>query len=151
MKLQGKRIACLVHEDFEDLELWYPVIRCREEGATVDLVGEKAGAVYHGVDATELLNREIHDTVKVIVVLVGSGDPNSAKFFRKRLTATSTYGDQEEADSVSFQAALDLIASRQIDVSPLLSHIYPVDEINTAFEVANEPTDAGALKVSLSF
>jgi len=48
MRLKGQRIACLVADEFEDLELWYPVIRCREEGAVVDLVGEKKGAVYTG-------------------------------------------------------------------------------------------------------
>ncbi len=74
-----------------------------------------------------------------------------AKFFRKRLTASSTYGAQDEGDAVSFQAALDLIAGRHIDVSPLLSHIYPVEEIQTAFRVANDPVPAGALKVSVSF
>ena len=39
MKLAGKRVACLVEEDFEDLELWVPVMRLREEGAIVTLVG----------------------------------------------------------------------------------------------------------------
>ena len=48
MRLKGQRIACLVADEFEDLELWYPVIRCREEGAVVELVGEKKGATYTG-------------------------------------------------------------------------------------------------------
>lgn len=74
-----------------------------------------------------------------------------AKFFRKRLSASSTYGAQDEGDAVSFQTALDLIAGGQIDVSPLLSHIYPVEEIQTAFQVANDPVPDGALKVSVSF
>ncbi len=74
-----------------------------------------------------------------------------AKFFRKRLTASSTYGAQDEGDAVSFQTALDLISGGQIDVSPLLSHIYPVEEIGTAFDVANDPVADGALKVSVSF
>jgi protease I len=39
MKLQGKRVACLVGDDYEDLEVWYPVLRLQEEGATVDLIG----------------------------------------------------------------------------------------------------------------
>lgn len=42
------KILSLIHEDFEDLELWYPVLRCREAGFTVHLVGEKQGHVYHG-------------------------------------------------------------------------------------------------------
>ncbi|WP_079525436.1 type 1 glutamine amidotransferase domain-containing protein [Halobacillus hunanensis] len=48
MRLQGKKVIQLVSKDFEDLELWYPLLRLQEEGATVHLVGEKAGEVYSG-------------------------------------------------------------------------------------------------------
>lgn len=44
----SKRILALIGEDFEDLELTYPVLRLREEGCQVDIVGEKAHHVYHG-------------------------------------------------------------------------------------------------------
>jgi len=74
-----------------------------------------------------------------------------AKFFRKKLTASSTYGAQDEGDAVSFRTALDLIAGGHIDVSPLLSHVYPIEQIDTAFAVANDPVPAGALKVSVTF
>ncbi|MFZ5816247.1 MAG: type 1 glutamine amidotransferase domain-containing protein [Bacillota bacterium] len=43
MKLQRKRVACLVGEDYEDLEVWYPVLRLQEEGATVELIGLEPG------------------------------------------------------------------------------------------------------------
>ena len=33
MTLQGKNVICLLDDEFEDLELWYPVYRVREEGA----------------------------------------------------------------------------------------------------------------------
>jgi len=39
MQLQGKRIAILAEDLYEDLELWYPVLRFREAGAEVTLVG----------------------------------------------------------------------------------------------------------------
>jgi protease I len=39
MKLQGKRIAFFVEDGFEDLEFWVPVMRLREEGAEVVIVG----------------------------------------------------------------------------------------------------------------
>ena len=42
-----KRVLQLVSEDFEDLELWCPVMRFREAGAQVDLAAEKPG-IYHG-------------------------------------------------------------------------------------------------------
>jgi protease I len=42
MKLKGKNIAVFVANFFEDLELWYPVIRMREEGANVVIIGPEA-------------------------------------------------------------------------------------------------------------
>jgi protease I len=55
MELTRCKVINLVHEEFEDLELWYPMLRLREEGITVHLVGEIKGASYrgkHGVPAT---------------------------------------------------------------------------------------------------
>lgn len=43
-----RRVICLLDKDFEDLELWYPILRLREEGVEVRLVGEKAGTTYIG-------------------------------------------------------------------------------------------------------
>ncbi|HEY8347982.1 MAG TPA: type 1 glutamine amidotransferase domain-containing protein [Symbiobacteriaceae bacterium] len=48
MTLAGKRIACLIGDDYEDLEVWYPVLRLQEEGAEVDLIGLEARAPYRG-------------------------------------------------------------------------------------------------------
>lgn len=48
MRLENRKIIALVDTDFEDLELWYPVHRLREEGAQVDLVGEEAKKTYIG-------------------------------------------------------------------------------------------------------
>lgn len=52
--IQGKRIAVLVEKLYEDLELWYPVLRFREAGALVTIVGPQAGESYpskHGYPA----------------------------------------------------------------------------------------------------
>ncbi|MCD1257950.1 type 1 glutamine amidotransferase [Paenibacillus athensensis] len=48
MELAGKQVLAFVDEEFEDLEMWYPVLRLREAGATVHIVGPKAATVYHG-------------------------------------------------------------------------------------------------------
>ncbi|MGP4062651.1 type 1 glutamine amidotransferase domain-containing protein [Halobacillus litoralis] len=55
MRLENKKVIALVSKDFEDLELWYPLLRLQEEGAVVHLVGEEAGVEYpgkYGVPAT---------------------------------------------------------------------------------------------------
>lgn len=41
MRLKGKKVIALVEDDFEDLELWYPVLRLREEGTVVHLAGKE--------------------------------------------------------------------------------------------------------------
>jgi protease I len=48
MSLQGKRVAILVEEEFEDRELTGPLDRLRSEGATVTIVGPVKGASYRG-------------------------------------------------------------------------------------------------------
>ncbi|MEX2355937.1 MAG: type 1 glutamine amidotransferase domain-containing protein [Thermaerobacterales bacterium] len=44
--LKGKRVAVLAEDIYENLELWYPVLRLREAGAEVTIVGPEAGRVY---------------------------------------------------------------------------------------------------------
>jgi protease I len=46
--MKNKKIIALISQDFEDLELMYPVLRLREEGVTVHVVGEEAGKKYLG-------------------------------------------------------------------------------------------------------
>ncbi len=48
MRLTGKKIIALVDHEFEDLELWYPVLRLQEEGAVVHFVGPQANETYKG-------------------------------------------------------------------------------------------------------
>jgi L-iditol 2-dehydrogenase len=71
-------------------------------------------------------------------------------FFRRRLTAYSTFGAQGEPGLDSFRHAVRLITSGAIDVSPLLSHLLPVEKVEDAFQMAHDRTD-GALKVSIQF
>ena len=46
MDLKGTRVAVLVEQKYEELEVWYPVYRLREAGCEVVLVGPEAGKTY---------------------------------------------------------------------------------------------------------
>lgn len=46
VNLEGVRVAILAEDLYEELELWYPLLRLREAGAEVRVVGPKAGEVY---------------------------------------------------------------------------------------------------------
>ncbi|TVR72940.1 MAG: type 1 glutamine amidotransferase [Spirochaetaceae bacterium] len=41
-------VASLIHDDFEDLEFWYPAMRLQEAGHTIHVLGERAGVTWHG-------------------------------------------------------------------------------------------------------
>lgn len=46
MKLDNARIAVLAENQYQELELWYPVLRFREAGAAVTIVGPATDQVY---------------------------------------------------------------------------------------------------------
>lgn len=46
MELKGKRIAILVDQLYQEMEVWYPLYRLREAGAEVVMVAAKAQETY---------------------------------------------------------------------------------------------------------
>jgi len=60
MELKGKHVAVLAEDLYEDLELWYPVLRLREAGAKVTIVGGggERYASKHGYPVTPDANAE---------------------------------------------------------------------------------------------
>ena len=47
-RLSGKRVAIFAEDLYEDLELWYPLLRLKEEGAEVVVVGPGHAIEHHG-------------------------------------------------------------------------------------------------------
>src|SRR5204862_149740 len=45
-ELKGKRAAVLVEQQYQEMEVWYPVYRLKEAGCQVTLVGPEAGKTY---------------------------------------------------------------------------------------------------------
>jgi protease I len=59
MRLSGKRIGVFVEEGFEDLEFWVTVMRLREEGAQVRVLGSDRSKTWTGKNG---LKATCHDS-----------------------------------------------------------------------------------------
>lgn len=53
MKLTGKRVAYFIEEGFEDLEFYVPMMRLKEEGAKVTVIGTGRAERFHGKHCLE--------------------------------------------------------------------------------------------------
>lgn len=80
MAIEGKRVAVLVEKLYEDLELWYPVLRLREAGCAVTIVGPKAGETYaskHGYPAkSEASAAEVKASDFDAIIIPGGYSPD---------------------------------------------------------------------------
>jgi len=78
--LSSKRVAVLVERFYEDLELWYPVMRLREAGCTVHIIGPKAGETYaskHGYPCkSEFAAAEVKADHYDAVIIPGGYSPD---------------------------------------------------------------------------
>jgi protease I len=71
-----KNVICLLDDEFEDLELWYPVYRAREEGAEVRFAAPEKGRKYigkYGVPAVSDLSYDELDASAADGLLVPGG------------------------------------------------------------------------------
>ena len=71
-------------------------------------------------------------------------------FFRKRLEMHADFGAQDVPGLPAFQIAVDYITRGDIDMEPFVTHQFPIEKVQEAFDLAKSPTD-GALKVSITF
>ncbi len=92
MLLQGKKVIQIVSDDFEDLELWYPVLRLREEGAEVHIVGEEANVKYvgkYGVPIeSEFAFRDINPDDYDALLVPGGWSPDKLRRYEEVLHMT---------------------------------------------------------------
>ena len=93
------KILQLVSNDFEDLELWCPVMRLREEGIQVDLVAEKKGEY----------------TGKYGVLVPGGWAPDKLRRFPKVLEIVKSMNDEGKLVGEICHAGWVLISAGILD------------------------------------
>jgi protease I len=64
MELKGKKIAILVDNMYQEMELWYPYFRLQEAGAEVVAVGANAGETYTSKLGYPVKSQKSYDEVR---------------------------------------------------------------------------------------
>ncbi|MFL2124419.1 type 1 glutamine amidotransferase domain-containing protein [Marinilactibacillus psychrotolerans] len=65
MNLKGAKVLTIVSSEFDDLELWYPIIRLREANADIDIAAEKGNYEYFGKSGVSVYSDISFDEVNI--------------------------------------------------------------------------------------
>lgn len=88
------KIVSLIHDDFEDLELWYPILRVQEAGYAVDIVGERANHTYIGKYGVPAVSHLSYSEVRVVeyegLLIPGGWAPDKIRRFPEALDIVRT-------------------------------------------------------------
>ena len=97
-ELQGQRAAVLVEQQYQEMEVWYPVYRLREAGCQVTLVGPEAGQTYPsklGYPAkSDKAARDVSANDFDILVIPGGFAPDYLRRHDSILKLVSTMAEQ---------------------------------------------------------
>jgi protease I len=116
MNLIGKKVLVFVDEEFEDLEMWYPVLRMREEGMKVDLVGPQANTVYHGKYGVPITSDYAFDDVQcsdyIGLYVVGGWAPDKLRRYPAVLRLTEQFHKEQKPIGQICHAGWVLISAK---------------------------------------
>jgi protease I len=144
MKLTGKKVLSFVHHEFEDLELWYPILRLREEGATVHLAGEEANAKYigkYGVPAeSDFAYGDITPEQYDAILVPGGWAPDKIRRFPEVLNIVQQMDDRKKPIGQICHAGWVLVSAgilkgRKVTSTPGIKD----DMVNAGAEWLDEP------------
>ena len=117
--LQGLRAVCLVHNDFEDLELWYPIYRLQEAGVEIFLAGESGGARYtgkYGVPAVaDIGYDDLHSADYDCLLVPGGWAPDKIRRFPEVLAFVRAMDAAEKPIGQICHAGWVLISARILE------------------------------------
>jgi protease I len=144
MKLQGKKVIQLVSDDFEDLELWYPVLRLREEGAAVHIVGEEANKKYIGKYGVPIESDIAFSEVTIddydAILVPGGWSPDKLRRYEEVLQMVRVMNEKQKPIGQICHAgwvliSADILKGRKVTSTPGIKD----DMTNAGAKWVNEP------------
>ncbi|WP_040983438.1 type 1 glutamine amidotransferase domain-containing protein [Oceanobacillus jeddahense] len=144
MRLQNQKVIALVDHDFEDLELWYPVHRLREEGAKVDLVGQEANQKYigkYGVPAeSDYAFSEVNPEDYDAILVPGGWAPDKLRRFPEVINFVKHMNDHQKPIGQICHAGWVLISANILEGKTVTSTPGIKDDMTNAGATwVNEP------------
>ena len=144
MKLKGMKIIQLVSDDFEDLELWYPVLRLREEGAEVKIVGEEKGKTYTGKYGVPVVSDLSFDEINAdefdAILVPGGWAPDKLRRYPEVLRMVRAMHEKKKPIGQICHAGWVLISAKILDGRKVTSTPGIKDDMENAGAVwVNEP------------
>ncbi|MCC5800705.1 type 1 glutamine amidotransferase domain-containing protein [Rossellomorea vietnamensis] len=144
MKLVGKKIIQLVSADFEDLELWYPVLRLREEGATVHIVGEKANEEYIGKYGVPIVSeyafKDINPEEYDAILVPGGWSPDKLRRYEEVIAMVKSMDERKKPIGQICHAGWVLISAKILQGVKVTSTPGIKDDMENAGAIwMNEP------------
>lgn len=112
-------------------------------GVGADAVLECAGSTQAAVDAVEYAKK--NGRVALVGIYKEPAPLNVNKIVQWNITVAGSKAEGER----SLAQALSLLSRQAIDISPLVTHTFPLDEIHTAFKTAEQRLE-GAIKVVIN-
>jgi protease I len=119
MELSGKKVLAFTDDDFEDLEMWYPVLRLREAGAKVVVAGLKKGHIYHGKYGVPITSDAAFDEVLSTdfdgLYVPGGWAPDKLRRFDDVLRLTREFHEAGKPIAQICHAGWVLISAKIVD------------------------------------
>ena len=144
MNLAEARVAVLAHHDFQELELWYPVLRLREEGVEVVVVGPSTQAASvskqgHPVYA-DLASADADPAAFDAVVVPGGLAPERMRNDKAMVALVRAVHDRGDLVATVCHAGW-MLASADIAKGRKVTcvHVIKDDVINAGGHYVNEP------------
>jgi protease I len=117
MDLKKSQAIVLGEDDYQELELWYPVLRFREQGVAVDIIAPNASDTYRSALGYPLMPNGGPAGVGEIDVVVIPGQ-GAAKRLRDDESVTTLVADIHARGGIvaAVGAGVDVVAAAGLDI-----------------------------------
>lgn len=119
MNLDGKKVAILAEDNYQELELWYPYYRLTEAGAQVTLVGSGRKDVFHSKNGypapTDTAASDVSSTDFDALVVPGGFAPDKMRTVDAMTSLVASMAEEDKVVAAICHAAWVLISAGVVE------------------------------------